>query len=124
MEEFFTRKIASEGRKMELTTPAGEKTDHYLLVVGIDSDRFRAASVRAERKMLEISILTDADQKEVEESRVQRELVAELVIGWSFEKEFTQENVLEFLREAPQIADQVDRFAANRRIFFGSKPTS
>lgn len=124
MEEFFTRKVANEGRKMMLELPDGTPTEQYLLVLGIDSDTFRQASVVAERRTLEAQIIKDADQRAVEESAVAREFVASLVTGWSFEQECTLDNVVKFFKEAPQIQTKVDRFAANRRAFFGSKPTS
>lgn len=124
MEEFFTRKIADEGRKLELRLPTGEKTDHHMIVAGVDSDRFRVAQVEASRKMLEAQIIKDDDQRKLEEASIQRRFVAALVLGWSFEKECTTENVTAFFKEAPQIETQVDRFSANRRDFFAVKSPS
>lgn len=124
MEEFFTRKVAESGRKMPLERPDGEKTEHYLMVAGIDSDRFRKASVIAERETLGAQIIKDEDQRALEINSIERRFVAALVLGWSFDAECNEAAVVEFFKEAPQIQAQVDRFSANRRAFFGSKPTS
>ncbi len=53
----------------------------------------------------------------------QFKLNAALVIGWSFDAEFSEAALLEFLRESPYIATEVDRFASDRRRFFGKSST-
>ena len=45
--------------------------------------------------------------------------MAALVIGWSFDEECTRENVKQLLKEAPYIADLIDRKAADAQLFFG-----
>ena len=122
--QFFTRKKANEGRKVPLFLPDGSKSDDWLMIRGIDSDAFREADDEACRKAFELAAIEDElDRKEAFKSQ-KNNLVASLVIGWSFDVECTKENVIEFLTEAPQIADQVSQVARKRALFFGEKLNS
>ena len=118
MEEFYTRGRAEDGVKIPLQTPEGAKTDHYLIVCGIDSDRFRQADIKAKRKMLELAAETDDEKRTENLNSAKAELIASLVKDWSFDQECTRANVVSFLREAPQIMEQIDRVTANRPLFF------
>lgn len=124
---FFTRKTANEGKKIPLFTPAGEPTEHWLQVRGIDSDAFRAAATARQRKILDATS-TAASKDEVTAAIVSThfEQVAALVAAWSFDEPCTPENVTAFLREAPQIADQIDQVASKRGFFYAasSAPSS
>ena len=44
---------------------------------------------------------------------------AALIAAWSFDEECNEENVLEFLRECPHIAEQIDTFAGNSGNYSG-----
>ena len=124
MEEFFTRSAANEGVKLPLYQPDGTRTDHYLTVRGVDSDKFRAAESKAKRKAITIAQL-DTEAERVEEiQKTERDCIAALVIDWSFDKPCTHNNIMTFLKEAPQIADAINRFAAQRSGFMVKKPTS
>ena len=118
MEEFYTRGRAEAGTKITLQTPEGVKTDHYLVVCGIDSDRFRQAEVEAKRKMLELAAEENEAKRAENLNSAKAELIASLVKDWSFEQECTRANVVAFLIEAPQIMEQIDRVTANRPLFF------
>ena len=123
MKEFFTRSSANSGRDLKLTLPDGTESDHWLHIVGIDSDIFRRAQSEQHRRTLEVIELKDAGEMseadaEIEYEKARTALIASLVTGWSFPTECTQENVIDFFREAPQIATSVNLFAGNRKSFF------
>ena len=124
MDAFFTRGKANEGLELPLYLPTGEKSEHWLRILGIDSDAFRAADAMARRGIMQIAALgTDTDRAEAIASS-KRQLVASLVIAWSFPEECTPENVAKFFVEAPQIMDAVDTAASRRALFFGARSSS
>lgn len=124
MEAFYTRAKANEGIKLPLVLPTGERTEHWLQIRGIDSDIFRAAEAQASRRVLEIAAIEDKDEKAKAENDVKADLLASLVIAWSFDQECTIENVKAFFAEAPQIANMVDRAASQRSRFFVEKSSN
>lgn len=120
-EEFFTRSKANKGRKVPLYNAAGDVTSHWLQILGMDSDTFRKAETEAKRKAIEIAQIED-DQKRAEAVRkTELHCIGSLVSNWSFDKKCTPSNVYKFLKEAPQIADMVNRYAASRSNFFKSE---
>lgn len=126
MESFFTRQVANEGVELPLflpgtTTPSG----HWIRVRGVDSDEFRLAQDKSRREVAEIVQLPEPERSERRLAQ-QRNLIASLVMDWSFSKPCTFENVVEFLKEAPQIEDAINQVAARRSLFFknGSSNTS
>ena len=123
MDEFFTRQHANEGVKLPLSLPDGTPTEHYITIRGVDSDAFRMAEAVQNRKAASIAAMDEPERlKAIQDSK--NELLASLVIGWSFDKECTTKNVVEFLTEAPQIADQIDTVAGRRALFFALKRSS
>lgn len=126
MESFFTRQVANEGVELPLFLPGTTvKSGHWLRVRGIDSDEFRLAQDKSRREVAEIVQLPEPERSERRLAQ-QRNLIAALVIDWSFSKPCTFENVVEFLKEAPQIEDAINQVAARRSLFFknGSSNTS
>lgn len=124
MEEFFTRNKANEGVVLPLSHPDGTASDHWIKVRGVDSDNFRRAESAANRKAVELAMIDDKEERENAVRDVELECIASLVASWSFDKECTTDNVIAFLREAPQISDSVNRFAARRSEFFSKKSNS
>ncbi|CAM3536768.1 hypothetical protein VA7868_03923 [Vibrio aerogenes CECT 7868] len=124
MNEFFTRQKANEGVRLPLTLPDGTKTEHFLVIRGIDSDAFREAETEAKRQAMELSMIGDEEEKQQAIKDKKLSLVASLVLDWSFEQACSPENVKAFLLEAPQIADQVDQLAARRALFFDKRLSS
>ena len=121
MEEFYTRSIANKGKKLPLFTPAGDATDHWIMVRGVDSDNFRQAEAKAKRKAVEIAQIEDADERVDAVANEEAVLIASLVADWSFGDECTVFNVVKFLKEAPQIADMINRYSVMRDEFFAKK---
>lgn len=115
MEEFYTRTKANEGVKLPLSTPDGKETDHWLMIRGVDSDAFREAEADAKRSLI---------QKKADPKEAMLSAVSALVSDWSFDKPCTQDAVKDFLREAPQIADSVDKVAGDRKLFFALRSSS
>lgn len=123
-ELFHTRKNANEGVELPLYLPNGEASEHTITVRGVDSDAFRKAEAAAKRKAVELAQIK-SEQKRAEAVReTELECIAALVAKWTFEEPCTKANVVKFLREAPQIADMVNRFAARRAEFFAKKSLS
>ena len=116
MESFFTRENANEGIELPLLLPDGTKTEHR----GVDADGFRKAEARSKRKMLEIAAEKDLDKRDAEVEDTRLAMLAALVIGWSFDNPCTEAEIKRLFREAPQIAEQVDRTAYDRARFFGN----
>lgn len=121
--DFFTRAKANEGERMPLSLPDGTPTDEWLLIRGVDSDEFRHALDAFRRDLLTYAAIKDEAEKAQKTEQARLRLNAALVIGWSFEAEFSETALLEFLRESPYIAAEVDRFASDRRRFFGKRST-
>lgn len=124
MKEFYTRSKANEGKKVPLSLPDGSPSEHWLVIRGVDSDEFRRAEAKSKRKAIEIAQIKNDQERDAAIEQQKLELIAVLVAGWSFEEECTRDNVVDFLREAPQIADMVDRIAVSRASFFGERSSS
>ena len=126
MEAFYTRTKANEGRKLPLYAPDGTVTGDWLQVRHVWSDAFRMAEEAGLRSLQEQILglgenpapcaldAIKADAKMV--------LLASLIAGWSFDAECTPEVAAGFLRNAPQIAEQINRFGADSLGFFGDGP--
>lgn len=124
MELFHTRKAANEGIEVPLYTPQGQKTEHWMRIRGVDSDEFRLAEADSKRDVMRIAQIENPRERLAEVELSKLKLIAVLVISWSFPQECTQENVLEFLKEAPQIADAIDTAASKRSLFFAGRSSS
>lgn len=124
MEAFFTREKANEGVEVPLYLPSGEKSNHWIRIRGVDSDHFRLAEADSRRQAMNIATIDDTLERAKAIADAKLALIAELVISWSFEQECTLENVKDFFRQAPQIADAVDQVASKRALFFGRGSSS
>lgn len=124
MEDFFTRQRANEGIQLPLFAPgSNEKTGHWLQVRGVDSDEFRNANVLSQRNLRNAfeDGKVPSEQFHLDQKRL---LVASLISGWSFDAEFNQENLIEFLTNAPQIEEAVNQIATRRNLFFKNGSTA
>lgn len=129
MERFFTRQNAEKGIKLPLTLPDGTETTEYVVIRGVDSDIFRSKETEMLRetatRMAELEAsakerntkVTHAERSAVIDS-IELQIIACLVKEWSFEVEPTEENVIAFLREAPQIRNLINTKAGARKDFF------
>lgn len=122
--DFFTRSKANEGEKLPLSLPDGTPTDEWLLIRGVDSDEFRAALDEHRRTILANSAIEDEVVRAEQNRAAGLKLHCALVIGWSFDAEFTDKALEEFFKEAPHLAIEVDSFASNRQRFFRKSSTN
>ena len=131
MEEFFTRANANKGTKIDLQHPGGGETEHWLTILGTDSDEYHRANTKARRAMslieIEARLIEDLSEREefllAKQAEWETKIIAALLKGWSFEKEVTEENKVEFLVNAPQIKEQINVLSTKRQLFIktGSK---
>jgi hypothetical protein len=119
-ELFYTRAPANAGRRVDLRTPSGEKTEHWLLVRSRWSDECRAAKDAA---LQAAAGLRDPDEIQAAIRAAEVDVLASLIAGWSFPEPCNAATAREFLANAPQIAAQVDKFAGDDVRFFGSGST-
>lgn len=124
MDAFFTRGKANEGVQLPLYLPDGSKSEHWVRILGVDSDIFRAAEAEARRDAFRIAAIEGATERAEAISSSKRSLIASLVVAWSFPGECTRENVDAFFKEAPQIMDAIDLAASKRALFFGAGSSS
>ena len=124
MEAFFTRERANEGVEVPLYTPDGTKSQHWVRIRGVDSDAFREAEANSKRDAFRVASIEDTVERAKAIQDTKLNLIAALVISWSFEKECTPENIKEFFRQAPQIADAVDQMASKCSLFFAKRSSS
>lgn len=122
MKEFFTRAGANAGTRIELKLPDGKPSPHWLHVLGADGDVFRQAAVVASREVVRaISAFPNGKPSDVELAKIRQEArlrnLAAVITEWSFALPCDEDNKLELLREAPQIADAVDRLISDRSLF-------
>lgn len=124
MKAFHTRDNANEGLKVPLHQPDGLETEHWLRVLGVDSDTFREAEASLKRELASFPDKSDTKNYKAFFEEKYNELRAVLVSEWSFDAECTLENVKQFFRDAPQIADMVNQVAGNRSLFFKNRSSS
>lgn len=118
MSSFFTRERANEGIEFTLDLPDGTPTKHRIKIRGMDSDAFKAAKADSRRRLLELAQrASKAEIDAVDADAENIRLVATLVVSWTFSEDCTHEGVCKLLREAPQIAEQIDRIAGRRALF-------
>ena len=123
MEKFFTRQKAQEGKKVPLSLPDGSPTEHWIVIRGIDSDSY-AEAMAAERRMM-IDNTVEVDGKTKIDPAITKDaplrVLASLVAAWSFEEECNTKNVINLLKEAPQLREELDTITADRKYFFGEE---
>lgn len=117
MEQFFTEERASVGIRLELEDASGKKTAHWLHIRGLDAEEFRLQEMAGKREALLISSLKDDRAKDAAIIELSRRITATLVMAWSFPQPCTQQNVIAFLKKAPQIEKAIDKVSGSRRLF-------
>ena len=119
MDDFSIRQRANDGRRIALSLPDGSPTDHWLQIRSRWSDAFRQARDEA---MQQVASVAQAGKAELEAALEHSTLAvrAALVSAWSFDEPCVAANVQAFLRDAPQIAELVDRAGADDPAFFGN----
>lgn len=124
LDKFFTRDTSNKGIELPLPLPNGMPSGDHLVIVGKWSDKFRTEEAEMKREAVQAaSKYQDDKEKRAKAMReIEIKFVSSLVIGWSFDVEFSQKNVQKLLFNAPQIMELVDRAVVNDSLFFG-KPS-
>ena len=123
MKEFFTLQASNEGKRIYLFKPNGEKTEHWLHVLGTDSDAYREGGLEMRRKM-RVALAAGGEVSDAFTLSVARENLACLVKDWSFPEPCTRENVVNFFKQAPRVQDYVEEYCGVGSNFFGEGSTS
>lgn len=119
MEQFKTKKYHDVPHELKLYTSDGKLTDHYVKIVGIDSTKVRKAKKRLYTDI--VKNIKDGGFNEDAQEQFTVKLLASAVVGWSFSKECTEENVIEFLDNAPAVREAIDVFISNNENYFKKK---
>jgi len=124
MGAFNVVKKSTEGVEMPLTLPDGTATEEHLVVRGADSTKFQGAKAKANRELLTAlkKSKDDPEKRQALQDSSTRKILASLVVGWSFDEECNEVNVLKFFADAPQVQEQVGAFAGERTNFFVKPP--
>jgi hypothetical protein len=117
MEQFFTEERASCGIKLHLEDAKGKSTKHWMQIRGLDSEEFRIQEMSGKREAQKISALKSERAKDEAIIELSRRLTATLVMAWSFPEPCTKENVIAFLKKAPQIEKAIDKASGSRKLF-------
>src|SRR5512137_1212915 len=118
IEELFTDKIANDGVRFPIRTATGEETDAWLLLRNFDSSAFEKAALDDARRKKDIEQIKDEEEKRDAIRDAGRRLTASMVAGWSFAKPCTQDAVVELLRRAKYLADDIDQIVFTRQRFY------
>ena len=116
--DFETVAMANEGIKLDLVAPNGDKTDHWLQIVGRDSDIYRKQFAKAKQAIAKV----DGNEHEEVKEKIQSEFLASLIIDWSFDEELTIDRARDWLTNAPMIREEIDKISMNRAALFRKKP--
>jgi hypothetical protein len=118
MERYKIRGQAQQPIRVNLYDPAtGKQTEDWLDVRSSLSDAFSEARDDTMRAVQEIEE-PNKEKRAALVSELQLGLKVALVAGWSFDVPFTEQNVREFLREAPQIQQMIMNIADDSSAFF------
>lgn len=123
IEKYKIRDKAQKPTRVQLFDPATDtQTEDWIEVRSSLSDEFMEARDQAMQEAQSVSEQNPEKRKELIRE-IQLRMKASLVAGWSFDVPFTQEEVVAFLREAPQIQQMVMSVADDSARFF-SKPSA
>ena len=101
-QDFYTRDSHNKGSRLQLKDQHGNLTDCYLNVIGQDSDKARNAVFEMAAKRASGEKLNSSNNAEK---------WAEYVIGWhGFEADYSHKVLVEMLKQAPYIQDQIILF--------------
>lgn len=126
LEDFFTAEKAEKGVRLELVSPTGAETEHWIEIQGVDSKAYRRAHVKMQRQLAKNVTLFKDDLVALDEANelAVTETIASVVSNWSFELECSFDNVVNLLTNAPQIETEIDKLINNRNRFFAMPPVN
>lgn len=119
---YMVREQANAPVRVHLIDPATQKeTEDWIEVRSSLSDQFIETRNLLMGTVGELS--PDKEVRKAEANERQMRLKACLVAAWSFSERPSEEEVIEFLRESPQVAEQVLNVADDSARFF-TKPSA
>lgn len=132
IEDYFIKDSAEDGIDIPLGRPGTDEATDSIRIRGVDSDPYRNARAKANRKQLRTLLELKKSEEEITKEEVEErkdkivreitlDIISSLVISWTFETPCTPENVRRLLVNNPQIADTIDAMANDRSLFFGRK---
>ena len=86
----------------------------FVVLVGRDSEAFR----RAQAKYRDLSVQAQADEKPFDAYVEGVRLTAYAIKAWSLEDELNEKSAMDFLLNAPYVADQLDAALYDSKRFF------
>jgi len=116
-----TREKANEGVKIPLVALDGSETGEHLIIRSVDSDAFREAEAEGRRDALRAAQVESIEERKNMARESTTRMHVALIKAWSFDEDFNEENVRDFLQGSPQIADLIDQLSSNRRLFIEKK---
>ena len=124
MDKFKTRERAQKPVRAQLIDPGtGKPTEDWIDVRSSLSDNFLTARDEAMQKAAEIGSIKELEARKAQVKLNGLRMKAALVAGWSFDEECTEENIIKFLQDAPQIQDQIVAIADDNAAFFTQPST-
>lgn len=122
MKKFMIREQAQKSTRVHLVDPATSAiTEDWVDVRSSLSDEFIDARNLLAGEASEWNPDKEARKRESKERQLR--LKAALVAGWSFHEECNEENVVTFLREAPQVGEMLLNVADDGSRFFAGPST-
>ena len=117
MSQFFTKENGNRLEELKLENLDGTPSDYHLLIRGSQSDAFKTAKMKASRLL---AIAESSKDKLTEDGRAELLVhcetmcVASLIGGWNFDEAYTPELALDFLKNAPQLEQQINTLAVRK----------
>lgn len=119
VDDFYIVDQQNEGVIVPLYRPDGSETEHSLTIIGHFSKAFSRAKrdvfATAQSDFRKIQNDPKARDAALEDRRLR--LTAALVKDWTFPMPCDEENKVDFLRKAPQIAELIDQVAGDQVLF-------
>jgi len=125
-ESLFTRDLANDGVKVELSLPSGEDSGFWLLVAGIDSDVYRKGKTKLMRFAMSLVGKDDEESEDLYQLEIIKRTAA-CIIDWNLIDDdgtpwpITDANRFQLLHQAPQIADKIDDVITSRSLYVKKK---
>tara|TARA_R110000744_G_scaffold143559_1_gene255491 strand:- start:1229 stop:1669 length:441 start_codon:yes stop_codon:yes gene_type:complete len=125
-QSLFTRDLANDGVKVELSFPDGKDSGFWILVAGIDSDVYRKGKTKLMRFAISLSGKNDEESEDLYQLEIIKRTAA-CIIDWNLidddgsEWPINDSNRFKLLRQAPQIADKIDDVITSRSLYVKKK---
>lgn len=128
-EKHFTYDQVEGGIELPIMFPNGKPSKDWVRIRSTLSRTFKRVQAEINRRALsratKYSQVSDPKERlknEEEEKEIHdeesRELLAALIVDWSFEQPCTKTNKMHFLKMAPQVAEKIDIAATQQSRFF------